>query len=84
MCQGGVSAVCYNRYMGIFGKKDKKGYWTRKARLFRADVYECSVCRGGFAKMTAKCPKCGARMTKSKYDPQWVDELEMWDAIFDD
>ena len=30
------------------------------------------------------CPSCGAIMTKSKYNPSWVDEAEGLSAILDD
>ena len=33
---------------------------------------------------SAPVAKCKASMSGSAYDPQWVDELEMLDAIFDD
>jgi hypothetical protein len=31
-----------------------------------------------------ECPNCGSPMGGSKYDPEWVDEIEEIDAIFDD
>ena len=61
-----------------------KGYWIEHDHLFSASTYECSVCHASFKKRTAKCPGCGADMTKGKDVPQWVDELEMMDAIFGD
>lgn len=72
--------------MGIFGKsnKQKTGYWIQHAHLFRSDAYECSVCHNNARKAMKNCPACGARMKRSKYDPQWVDELEFLDAILDD
>lgn len=70
--------------MGIFSNKKKKGHWIKEAHLFRSDVYICSVCKSKFPKTSKTCPKCGVEMVSEKYDPQWVDELEMLDAIFDD
>lgn len=71
--------------MGIFGKNhNKTGYWTQHAHLFKGDIYECSVCHYLAKKPYKNCPKCNARMKRSKYDPQWIDELEMLDAIFCD
>lgn len=62
----------------------KTGYWTKEAKLFAADEYVCSACGYRGYKMTSSCPKCKARMKGSKYDPKWIDELEILDAIFDD
>lgn len=69
--------------MGIFSKK-KAGHWIKEAHLFRSDVYICSACGAKFDKTSKTCPKCGIEMKSEKYDPQWVDELETLDAIFDD
>ena len=69
----------------MFGSKRQPGnkaYWIEHAHILRSDYYECSNCHVEARSMTANCPKCGARMMKSEYDPQWVDELEMFDAIF--
>ena len=30
------------------------------------------------------CPECGAKMTKVKYDPVYVDEDEMLDILLED
>ena len=71
--------------MGLFsGGRKKSGSLIKRERLFRADTYECSVCGAAMGKPAKACPKCGAQFTRSGYDPQWVDELEMFDAIFDD
>ncbi len=71
--------------MGLLGgKSSKSGYWIQHTHLFRADVYECSLCGSGSKKPLKNCPRCGARMKKSKYDPQWVDEIEIWDVITGD
>ena len=72
--------------MGLFGNKNtvKTGYWTQHAHLFKSDTYECSACHNLAKKAYKNCPNCNARMKRSKYDPQWVDELEFLDAILDD
>ncbi len=69
--------------MGIFRSVDP-GYWTRETHIFKADVYICSRCRKSFGKMTSKCPGCGARMKRSRSDPKWIDELEAYDALFEE
>lgn len=69
--------------MGIFDGK-KSGYWIHEAKIFSADTYVCSVCGSKFSKMTSSCPKCSSRMKKSRYDPKWIDELEAYDALFED
>ena len=51
----------------MFGRKKDTAYWIQKTHLLRADEYECSA--------------CGRNMTKSKYDPTWVDEAEMLDIL---
>lgn len=45
----------------------KHGYWRLVKPSFRnADVFVCSLCRNGFARMPAElmnyCPSCGAKM----------------------
>lgn len=63
--------------------REKKAYWIQKTHVFGADEYICSNCGNSEKTMKKTCPKCNARMTKSKYDPSWVDEME-WLDIFDD
>ncbi|SCW68756.1 hypothetical protein SAMN02910456_02601 [Ruminococcaceae bacterium YRB3002] len=72
--------------MGLFssGKRKKVGCWIEHAHLFSGSTYECSLCHRSYKATSGRCPGCGAEMRKGKYDPQWVDELEMMDAIFDD
>ena len=73
--------------MGLFKSNDNKrktACWIEHAHLFRGSTFECSACHTVFKERTKNCPRCGAEMKKGKYDPQWVDELEMFDAIFDD
>ena len=69
--------------MGIFGS-GKTGYWKHEAHMFKADEFICSECGSGFGKMSSQCPRCKARMKKTKYDPKWIDELEAYDALFED
>lgn len=64
--------------------KKNKAYWVQKTHIFRADEFMCSQCGYSAMKALTECPRCGARMTKSKYDPTWVDEIELLDAIFDE
>lgn len=64
--------------------KNKTGHWIQRTHLFRKDEYECSVCKCRTDEPYKACPHCGLPMKGSKYDPSWVDEMEMIDAIFDD
>lgn len=58
--------------------------WIRHTHLFRKDEYECSACGFNTDKPYRVCPRCGLEMKGPKYDPSWVDEMEMMDAIYDD
>ena len=71
-------------FHGIFGKRERTAYWTQKTHFLRADEYECSGYGRRYGKPYVKCPGCGRKMTKSKYDPTWVDEIETMDALFGD
>ena len=62
----------------------KSARWIRHSHLFSADDYECSVCHARFKMPHGACPNCHTPMKGAKYDPSWVDEMEMFDAIFDD
>lgn len=62
--------------------KPKKAYWTQRTHLFRSDEYICSACKHIAAGPKRECPYCGAKMKGSKYDPNWVDEIELADAIW--
>ena len=66
------------------GNKEIRARWIRHSHLFRADSYECSRCRYSCGDRYERCPGCDSLMTGEKYDPEWVDELEAFDAIFDD
>lgn len=62
----------------------KSAYWIQKTHLFRSDEYICSSCGRACSSPRGKCPGCGARMKKSKYEPSWVDEAEGLSALLDD
>ena len=61
-----------------------KAHWNQRTHLFRADEYICSSCGAVSNKPLATCPKCGAAMHKTKYDPTWVDKAEGLSALLDD
>ena len=61
----------------------KKGYWIQRTHIFQNDEYECSVCKNRTDKPYSVCPRCGSQMKGSRYDPSWVDEMELIDAIMD-
>ena len=65
----------------MFVKRKDTAYWIQKTHLLRADEYKCSACGGCFDKPYERCPNCGRNMTKSKYDPTWVDEVEIMDLL---
>ena len=57
-------------------------YWTQRTHLFRADEYICSNCHFVTTKnLLAECPRCAARMKKTKYSASWVDEAEFLDSL---
>ena len=62
----------------------KSACWIQKTHLFRADEYICSSCQASYKEPYSKCPSCSAHMKKSKYDPNWVDEIETMSAMMDD
>lgn len=62
----------------------KSARWIRHTHLFRGDDYTCSACGASAGRPYSACPRCGASMGGSKYDPSWVDDMETLDAIFDD
>ena len=64
--------------------RKKSAHWIQKTHLFHKDEYECSACGFRTDKPYKTCPHCGLLMKGSKYDPSWVDEMEIMDAIFDD
>jgi rRNA maturation endonuclease Nob1 len=62
-------------------EQKKTAYWIQKTHLLRADEYICSACGRRFDQPHIQCPHCGRHMTKSRYDPTWVDEAEMLDIL---
>ncbi len=64
--------------------KKKTAHWVQRTHLFRKDEYVCSICGFRVDKPYATCPHCAVPMKGSEYDPSWVDEMEIVDAIFDD
>ena len=64
--------------------RKKTSKWIKKTRLFRSDVYVCFSCGFSAARPSRTCPGCGAVMKGTRYDPTWVDEMEMIDAFLDD
>ena len=63
----------------IFKRKNKQiaGCWIKREYLFDADKFECSFCHAAYHKGFDFCPNCRTKMTKVKYDPQWIDEMEL-------
>lgn len=70
--------------MGLFFSNEKTGYWIQHTHLLRSDEYECSECHSTSGKAYSKCPYCGAKMGRTKYDPSWVDEAEFMDMMDDE
>ena len=64
--------------------RKQHAHWVQRTHIFRRDEYECSACGYRASKPYITCPNCGTQMKSSKYDPSWVDEMEVLDAIFDD
>ncbi len=62
----------------------KTAHWIRHTHIFRRDEYECSDCGLLADKPVKMCPRCGMPMKGAGYDPSWVDEMEIMDAIFKD
>ena len=76
--------ILLSKWVLVIVVKNNKAYWVQKTHIFKADEYICSKCGYSAKKPMKQCPRCEMRMTKSKYDPTWVDEMEFFDAIFDD
>ena len=64
--------------------KRKTAHWIRRTHILRKDEYECSACGKRTDKPGKVCPYCGVPVKGSKYDPSWVDEMEMIDAVLED
>lgn len=56
-------------------------YWTEREFMSGERVFVCSHCGLAFDKGYAYCPNCDRKMTRVKYDPAWVDQIEEWDAM---
>ena len=56
--------------------RKKTAKWIKRTHVFRRDEYVCSACGCITARPGRTCPGCGAAMKGSKYDPNWVDEME--------
>lgn len=64
--------------------KTHTAYWIHHTHMFRKDEYECSLCGFCSAKQTTACPRCGTSMRGTKGGSSWIDEMAMFDAIFED
>ena len=53
--------------------------WRIKRLFFKKEIHMSKQ-----PKPYRLCPRCNTAMNGSKYDPSWVDEMEVFDAIFDD
>lgn len=62
----------------------KTAYWIQHTHIFHKDEYECSACGELTDKPYRTCPCCGMRMKGGKYDPSWVDEMEIIDPLLDE
>ena len=62
----------------------RKPHWIEKKHLFDGTEYLCSCCGACFEEPMEECPVCGVKMKKIKYDPVYVDEVEMMDILFED
>ena len=58
-------------------------YWIKHSNLFSPETYECSNCKAVKKQPTRFCPDCGRQMKGVKDSPDWVDELEAFDAFLD-
>ena len=65
----------------MFGRT---AHWIRRTHIFRRDEYECSACGYRTEKPYRICPYCGRKMKHGRYDPSWVDEMELLDILTDD
>ena len=59
-------------------------YWIKHDRLFDPVTYECSACGNTERGEYRTCPHCGAVITGKKTEPDWIEELEILDAVMDD
>ena len=66
------------------GKPVRRGYWKVQEHINGDVTWQCSRCKSVFQHREAFCPKCHSENRKTSHDPVWVDEMEGFDAIFDD
>lgn len=59
-------------------------HWVRHSYLFKEDEYECSDCRAVFDRAYDVCPSCGEVMGRTKYDPEWMEEMALLDELLGD
>lgn len=62
--------------------KQRTAHWIQKTHLFRSDEYICSACNYKAKKAERLCPGCSSIMKNCKYNPNWVDEIEMAELLF--
>ncbi|MBR6941368.1 MAG: hypothetical protein IKH65_11220 [Clostridia bacterium] len=65
-------------------KRNNKVYLIKKTHMFSPDEYICSKCGYKNEKRFSVCPGCSSVFSKEKYDANWVDELEYFDAFMED
>lgn len=71
-------------YSSDGGLEVKTAHVTQQTHILKQDEYICSNCGYKSLSPFTKCPSCKAQIIKSKYDPTWVDEIEMMDIFFGD
>ena len=64
-------------------RRNRRPHWIRHTHLFDPDEYECSACGYRAEKPYRICPHCGRKMKQGRYDPSWVDEMEILDILSD-
>ena len=64
--------------------KKNSAHWIQETHVFRDDEFKCSACGGKTEKPFPVGPRCGKPMKGSKYDPSWVDEAELMEALLED
>lgn len=82
--------ICPNCHKHMTGKPmnqtskraEKTAAWIEEEHLFGEKTYKCSNCSTRSGQALLNCPKCKAQMTKTKYDPVWVDEMAFYDGDY--
>ena len=58
--------------------------WICHTHILKDDEYECPIC-GFVTDMPYRtCPGCGSQMNEKNSDLNWIDEIEIIDAVIDD